>query len=107
MICYTHRTPKNLEKNPKCFNWRSVFNFVRRPNVDNDCVDARHRWVAHIEHAIKQNYGTQHKHLRNFALKLLILRILVATFEMNVMYLDTIVSHMDNENGAPSVHNGL
>ena len=107
MICYTHRTPENLEKKRKCFDWRSVFNFSRRPNVDNDCSDARYRWVAHIEHAIKHNHGTQHKDLRNFALELLILRILVATVEMNITYLDTIVSYMDIENGAPSVQYGF
>jgi hypothetical protein len=78
-----------------------VFNFTQRPNVENNGFDAGQRWAAHIEHTIQKN---QHKDIQAVALKLTIVSILMATFELNVTYLDTIVSHMDKENGVPSVH---
>jgi hypothetical protein len=81
--------------------WSPILITARKPNVESDCANAGRRWLAQIEHAITHRWVQKHDSLSIVALERLILNIFVATVEQNIKFQDTIVSHMDTENGPP------
>jgi hypothetical protein len=85
-------------------DWSRILINARKPRAKSDCANAGRRWLAHIEHAITQSRVQKHDSLQTVALERLILDILRATIEQNIKFQDTIVNHMDEKNGPPSVH---